>query len=108
MPVAVPGAAVSPGTSNCNFTKAPELTVMEGLVLALFVPSVTSLAVSVALPAVLRVMLNTLVPEMRPLFAGKAALLSLQVMATMSVALVTRFQKVSTALAVTLKAVPAV
>ena len=34
LPVALPGAAVSPGTSNCSFAKAPALTVTEGLVLA--------------------------------------------------------------------------
>src|SRR2546425_3642553 len=33
LPVAVPGAAVSPGTSTCNFTNAPVFTVTEGLVL---------------------------------------------------------------------------
>src|SRR2546422_6078498 len=30
LPVAVPGAAVSPGTSNCSFTNAPAATVIEG------------------------------------------------------------------------------
>ena len=34
LPVAVPGAAVSPGASNCSFTNAPAFTVMEELVLA--------------------------------------------------------------------------
>src|SRR6266581_4200886 len=47
LPVAVPGAAVSPGTSNCNFTNAPAFTVIEGLVLAVLLPSLASLAVIV-------------------------------------------------------------
>src|SRR5439155_25783113 len=52
LPVAVPGAAVSPGTSTCNFTNAPAFTVMDGLVLEVLLPSVTSLAVMVRVPAV--------------------------------------------------------
>src|SRR6185436_7189123 len=39
LPVGVPGAAVSPGTNTCNFTNALALTVTEGLVLAVLVPS---------------------------------------------------------------------
>ena len=62
LPVAVPGAAVSPGISNCSFVNAPTLTVVEGLVLAVLLPSVTSVAVTVALPAVLKVTLKVLVP----------------------------------------------
>ena len=58
LPVAVPGAAVSPGMSNCNFTNAPTLTVIEGLVLAVFVPSLTSLAVIVRVPTVRSVTLK--------------------------------------------------
>ena len=34
LPVALPGAAVSPGTSNCNLANAPALTVIDGVVLA--------------------------------------------------------------------------
>src|SRR5439155_16590186 len=33
LPVAVPGAAVSPGTSNCNFTNAPTVTVSSWVAL---------------------------------------------------------------------------
>src|SRR6266581_4728851 len=33
LPVAVPGAAVSPGTSNCSFTNAPALTVSSWVAL---------------------------------------------------------------------------
>src|SRR5439155_2911091 len=40
LPVAVPGAAVSPGTKSCNFTNAPAFTVIEAVVLEVFVPSV--------------------------------------------------------------------
>ena len=47
LPVAVPGAAVSPGKSSCSFVKAPALTVMAGVVLAVLVPSPTSVAVNV-------------------------------------------------------------
>ena len=54
LPVAVPGAAVSPGTRSCSFAKAPALTVVGGLVFAVFAPSVTLVAVIVAVPAVLR------------------------------------------------------
>src|SRR5436309_1564167 len=31
LPVAVPGAAVSPGVRTCNFVKAPALTAIDGL-----------------------------------------------------------------------------
>ena len=47
LPLMVPGAAVSPGASNCNFTNKPALTVIEGLVFAVLVPSVVSVAVTV-------------------------------------------------------------
>src|SRR5689334_5826709 len=40
LPVAVPGAAVSPGTSSWSLTKPPGLIVIAELVLAVFVPSV--------------------------------------------------------------------
>ena len=39
LPVAVPGAAVSPGSRIWSFAKAPALIVVAGLVLAVFVPS---------------------------------------------------------------------
>ena len=47
LPEAVPGAALSPGTSNCSLARAPALTGVEGLVLAVLVPSVASVAVTV-------------------------------------------------------------
>src|SRR5439155_621789 len=108
LPVAVPGAAVSPGTSNCSFTKAPALTVIEGLVLAVLVLSVTSEAVKVWAAAVLNVTLSVCVPEIKATPAGKLALASLDVTPTVWVMVLTEFQKASTALTVTLKAVPAV
>src|ERR1051326_6705253 len=107
LPLAVPGAAVSPGTSNCNFANAPALMVIEGVVLAVLLPSVTSLAVTVALPAVLKVTLKLCVPAANAL-VDTVPLLSLEVRPTVSVTVLTRFQLASTAFTVTLKAVPAV
>src|SRR5439155_9686591 len=108
LPVALPGAAVSPGTSSCSFTKAPALTVMAGLVLALLLPSVTSVAVKVREPAVLNVTLRVRVPETKAASAGKVALASVEDISTVSAMVLTTFQKLSTALTVMLKAVPAV
>src|SRR5947207_1464883 len=107
LPVALPGAAVSPGASSCSFTKAPALTVMDGLVLALLLPSVTSVALKVCEPAVLNVTLRVFVPETKAASAGKVALASLEVISTVSVMVLTTFQKLSTALTVMLKAVAA-
>ena len=80
---------------------------IEGLVLFVLVGSVTSDAVSVWLPAVLKVTLRACVPETRAVLAGRVALVSVQAIAITSVTLVIRFQKASTALTVTLRAVPA-
>src|ERR1041385_1127627 len=52
LPAAVPGAAVSPGASNCNFTNAPGFTVALGLVAEV---NPVALAVTVRVPAVLNV-----------------------------------------------------
>src|SRR5271165_5185111 len=68
---------------------------------------VTSPAVTVQLPTLLNVTLKVLVPEARAALAGSVALLSLEVIAAVSFVLTT-FQLSSTALAVTLNAVPAV
>src|SRR5439155_18163552 len=46
LPVAVPGAATSPGKRICSLVTAPALTVIGGLVLAVLRPSVMSVAVS--------------------------------------------------------------
>jgi hypothetical protein len=57
-PEEVPGAAVSPGSRICSLTKGPALTVIGALVLGVLVASVTSVAVTVRLPAVFRVTLK--------------------------------------------------
>src|SRR5437899_12465503 len=80
---------------------------MAGLVLTVIAGRVTSDAVTVALPAVFRVTLRVFVPLTRAELAGKLALASLELIATVSLVLTT-FQLASTALTVTLKAVPAV
>ena len=108
LPVAVPGATVSPGARICSFARAPAFTVIDELVLAVLVPSVVSVAVTVALPAVFKVTPKVFVPATKAAFAGKLALLSEEVIATVSVAVFTRFQLASTALTLTLNAVPAV
>ena len=58
LPVAVPGAAVSPGANSCNFTNAPALTGIEELVFGALPPSEISEAVTVALAPVFRVTLK--------------------------------------------------
>src|SRR5437870_9227045 len=119
LPVAVPGAAVSPGTNNCNFAKAPTLTVTLELVLAVSVPA-ASVAVMVRVPAVLKVKLDkervpetsVIFPAVAPLSSAIAALPSELVMITLVplCGMVTTFQLASTALTTTAlsKAVPAV
>src|SRR3954454_3103459 len=106
LPEADPGAAVSPGISSCSLLKAPALIVVARLVLAVLEPSVESVAVTVAVPAVLAVTENVFVPATSAALPGSAALASLEVIAIVSVA-VTGFQLASTALTVTLKLVPA-
>src|SRR5205814_9778852 len=78
------------------------------LVLAGLVPSVASVAVTVLLPALLSVTGREACPSTSALLAGRSALVSDEVMATESMALVIKFQLASTALTVTLKARPAV
>src|SRR6266704_3849442 len=107
LPVLVPGAAVSPGMSTCSLANAPALTVMGGLVLPVMAALVTSEAVNVALPAVLKLTLKVWVPPLNAALAGKAALASLELIWTASAALA-RFQKASTALTVTVNGMPAV
>src|SRR3954454_10656277 len=107
LPVALPGEAVSPGIRICSFAKAPALIVVDGLVLAVLEPSVESVAVTVALPAVFAVTENVFVPATSAAFGGSAAFKSELVIATVSVE-VTGFQFASTALTVTVKLEPAV
>ena len=108
LPVVVPGAVASPGTRSWSLVNAAALTGMAELILAVFVPSVASVEVTVGLPAVFRVTLKLWLPATNAALAGKLAFASEDVMATVSVALVIGFQLASTALTVTLKAAPAV
>src|ERR1043166_2934270 len=107
LPLTLPGEAASPGASTCSFANAPAFTVIDGVVLFPLLPFVTSDAVNVWLPPVLKVTFNVFVPATSAVFAGSAALASLELIATVSLVLI-RFQFASTAFTVTLKAVPAV
>src|SRR5436190_23012023 len=108
LPDNVPGAAVSPGTSNCNFTNALAPTAMAELVLAVLPGSVMSLAVTVREPAAFKVTLKLAVPPASESLPGRLALASDEVIPTASVAFVIKFQFASTALTVTLNGAPAV
>ena len=109
MPVAVPGAAISPGNRICSLVTAPGLTVMGGLVLEVLAPSVMFVAVTVQLPTVLKVTEKVLVPEASAALAGCVSFGSVVVIPiVLAGAALTRFQLVSTALTVTVKAVPAI
>src|SRR5216684_4235939 len=92
LPVAEPGAEVWPGANNCSFTNPAALTVIEELVFAVFVPSVTSVAVTVRVPALLQVMLKVWVPPLSPALTGSAAFPSLDVIPIVSLALEIKFQ----------------
>src|SRR5438128_618504 len=82
---------------------------MLGLVLAVFVPSVTSDAVMVLVPSsVLWVTLSLLVPPTRAMSAFTYTTLFRSARWTVSVMVLTRFQLASTALMVTENWVPAV
>src|SRR6266566_5426827 len=84
------------------------VTVMDGLVADRIVCATTSVAVRVKLPLVLK---NTKSGEGRAesgALAGKVAVESVEVIPTVSVTVLTRFQLVSTALTVTLNAVEAI
>src|SRR5947207_2102506 len=65
LPLAEPGAAVSPGTNSCSLVEEAAFTVMAGVVLAVLLPSLTSDEVTVWLPAVLKVTLNVFVRSLR-------------------------------------------
>ena len=81
------------------------LTVVGVPRFASFVPSVTSVAVTVNDPSDPKVKLNTRSPLARAAFAGRVALPSLDVIATTSF-VTTGFQNSSQPIAVTLKADP--
>ena len=67
-----------------------------------------SLAVTVRLPAVFNVTVNVFVPFTSAAFGGSTALVSEEVIPTVSVTVFARLLPASTALTVTVKAVPAV
>src|SRR6266542_2090925 len=98
LPPVVPGAAVSPGGSSCNFMKGPESTGVVELVSAVLDASVKSLAVTVRDPEVLSVTLKLCVPETKAALDGRSAWLSEELRLTVCVAELTRFQLASTAL----------
>src|SRR6059036_862746 len=81
---------------------------IAGLVSAVLAGCVMSEAVTVWLGPIFKVTLKFLAPATRAAFAGKVAVGSLEVIPTVSVTLVTKFQFASTARAETVKAVPAV
>src|SRR5690242_15943102 len=83
---------------------------MAGLVKAVLVPSVISVAVKVQPPAVavLKVTLRVAAPELSGVLAGRVMLEAEDVSAKVSLTELTKFQFASTAFTVTLKAVPAV
>src|SRR5438874_1828077 len=99
LPAPTPGVAASPGTNNCNFANGPEFTVIGGLVLWAFVPSVTLVAVNVRPGglAVRNVTLKVFVPEASAAFPGRLAFESDDPMKTVSVTPGTMFQSASTA-----------
>lgn len=95
-----------PEASTKKLFRPPALTVIEGLVFAVFVPSVMFVAVSVEAPTVFKVTLNVFVPATSAALAGSVALGSLDVIPAVLVTVFTRFQYRSTALTVTLNDVP--
>ena len=107
LPDALPGEAVSPGRRSWSLLNAPALTVIEGEVFAVFVPSLMSVAVRVGVPEVLSVTLKVCVPATSAAFAGSAAFVSVEVIPTVCVE-ETGFQFASTAFTVTENDVPAV
>lgn len=85
----------------------PGLTVADELIAGEMEPSVTSLAETVAEPAVLNVTLKALEPATNAASTGRVALGSLEEIEVVWVEL-TRFQLASTERTVILKAAPAV
>ena len=80
---------------------------VAGLVFAVMPPLVISVAVTVRLPAVFSVTANVCVPDASAAFPGRVALVSDEVIPTVSVAVVTTFQLASTPFTVTVNCVPA-
>ena len=88
-------AATANGHRRRSYWRGPEgnvwsplLTVMEALVLAVIPAWVLSLAVTVRLPALIRVMENVWLPALNAASDGNMALASLEVMCTESLVLI--------------------
>src|ERR1041385_6350420 len=79
---------------------------MAGLVLAVLLPWMRSVALSVKLPVVLNQTSKLVVPEARPTAPGNVAVVSLELRPTLSLTVLTRFQNRSAALTVTEKLEP--
>src|SRR5437879_22369 len=101
--VALAGGAVW----NPKVLAPPEPKLIAGLVLAVLALLVMSVAVTVALLPVVRVIAKVFVPATNAVLAGRIAFTSLELRPTVSVTLVAMFQFASTALTVTLNAVQA-
>src|SRR2546428_442903 len=93
-------------TKLASLTGAHPFTVIKGLVFAVMPVFVMSVAVTVAVPAVFSVTLNGCVPRTSAAFAGRVALLPVEVIPTVCVELTT-FQYASTAFTVTVNDDPA-
>ncbi|CAM3868844.1 hypothetical protein AQAU111925_10595 [Aquirufa aurantiipilula] len=106
LPVAVPGAAVSPGINTCNLVAVPAVTNVLVPVFAVNVAA-WSVAVTVWFPAVRKETVNVPVPAVNAALDGCVSLASLVVMATVGVDDVTLFHHASTALTVTVVLDPA-
>ena len=100
-------AAPPPAFSTRKLFSTPGFTVIPRLVSGVLAGVVISLAVRVLVPAVFSVTLNVCVPEASAAFTGRVALVSVEVIPTVSVELTT-FQFASTAFTVTVNATPAV
>ena len=108
-PEDVPGAAVSPGSSTWSWTAAPAFTASAELAPVREPPE----AVTVCPPAPIDLAVRKVTeaapdPATRAALAGSTALASVEVTATVGVALVTRFHQASTATTVTGTGAPAV
>src|SRR6266403_255052 len=81
---------------------------MAGLVLGVLVPSSRSVAVRVKLPLALNATVRLVVPAARTVLGGSVAVASLELRPTVSLTVLTRFQKASAALTVTGKELPTI
>ncbi len=106
--IVAPWAGVSVEALTANVEGAAAATVMPALVPAVFVPSVTSLAVSVCVPAVRSSTENVPLPADSAASAGSTAAPSLELRWTTSLTAPATLKKASTACTCTSKAAPAV